>query len=255
MSNKMYLVIIAVLTTVGTMTAHAADQSEKGRNVDQSAFDKYAHEVESLSKTAGPENRAVIATMRIPSGMTIEQSWLRLIPLIDYSQTHNGLPQPRLLKRSAEEFGSIGDVAGRVALRDIDEQHKITRDQVGADPSDQFKIEDNTHIKLHYHFRRGAILPNAAAEIHDYVADTRTMSQSDAADLRKRLVSSNILLEPNEHFEMLAGGYENYLVEATIGSVTKQVSRSGKHAPDRIWSLIEYLEAHSTKQNIPGGNR
>jgi hypothetical protein len=246
------LVVAAAMAVLvmNTPRASAANRGEE-QKVKQSEFDRYAEKVKSLSQTARPENRAVIATMRIPAGTTIDEKWLQLIPLIEYRQTSSSVPDPNLLKRPADEFGSVSEVAGRIALADIEEQGKVRRSQVGRIPREQFVIDQNTHVRLHYYFRSGAILPGAPATIHECTLDTSDLSQAEGAELRKRIAESKLLQEPDTRFEELDGGSENYTLETTIRSVTKKLCWTGKGAPYTIWPLVAYLEARSKKESIP----
>ncbi len=249
--DALLVVATAIAVLVLTVpTACAANRSEE-QKLNQSEFDRYAEQVKTLSQNAGSENRAVIATTRIPAGMIIDESWLQLIPLIEYRHTSHIVPEPNLLKRSADEIGSISEVAGRVALQDIAEQRTVKRSQVGSNPAEQFKLEQNTPVRLHYYFRRGAILPGAPTTIHECTLDTSALSPAEGADLRKRITDSKLLLEPDTRYASLEGGYESYVLETTVRSVTKKTSWTGKGAPKSIWPLVDYMDAHSKEESLP----
>lgn len=228
----------------------ASANQQQEQNPNHGKFEEYARAVQTLSRTADSDHRAVISLMRIPAGTTIEARWLQLVPLIEYQKT-DGLPKPYLVRRSKEQFGSIAEVAGKVALKEIQEQAKVLRSQVGAKPSDQFQVTPETSLAIHYYFRRGVVLPGAPTEIHECTLSTSKMTPADAAELRKRIIRSGILEGNSEEYQLMAGGYENYSIEITIDSVTKKISWSGNRAPASVQQLVKYLESHSKKKSIP----
>lgn len=170
----------------------------------------------------------VHAIQRIDEGDTFLRERLRLAPA-------------RSDARST--FGRLGSVAGRVALKTIGEGDEIRRDAVGDVPSRQFRIDAATPVRVEFHRREGAVLPNAPQRVTTCTRDTASLSAADAATLREQLRRSDLLTAPESAFGQLTGSADDYRVRVTIGTTTKTVHWSSEHAPASVWPLVRRLQA------------
>jgi hypothetical protein len=168
---------------------------------------------------------AVHAAQRIREGETIRAEALRMRP-IDTDD--------------AATFRSTRDLAGRVALANIDEGAPVPRDAVGDVPERQFRIDATTPVRVVYTHSTGPVLPGARRSV-SCTRDTANLSSQDASALRDLVRDSGVLLAPPSAFEQLVGGSDDTLLRITVNATTKSVHWSGRRAPESVQPLVRHL--------------
>ena len=173
---------------------------------------------------------AVVVAARIREGETITKDRLKVTPYL-----------PTL--SDASTFSTIAPIAGRVALKDMEERSVVPRSSVGAKPEIQFKITPATELRIRASYRRGVVVINAKQEYRQCELDTSTLPAAQAAELRNEVARSKVLLASADAFEIMAGGYEDYTLAITVNGVTKTLVWSSESAPPEARRLVgKYLK-------------
>jgi hypothetical protein len=98
-------------------------------------------------------------------------------------------------------------------------------------------------IKIKYTYYSG-VRPKGV-ERHECELDSHKMSSADISSLAKLIQESQILDKSTQKdFEQSDGG-PGYIIDCTSGTDSVKVEWSYKHAPQRIWPLVEFLETRS----------
>ncbi|HJU38855.1 MAG TPA: protealysin inhibitor emfourin [Tahibacter sp.] len=172
----------------------------------------------------------VHAAMRVREGETIRAEALRLRPAAT---------------DDASTFRAMRDVAGRVALADIGEGEPVRRERVGDVPARQFRIGDDTPLRVAYVHATGPVLPNARRSA-SCTLDTATLPAHDAAALRELVRASGVLVADASAFDILVGGSDDRHLRITVGATTKSLNWSRGHAPASVEPLVRRLDACAT---------